>query len=449
MKLLSRQKSDRLQYEFLPAAEEIVETPPSPFGRIVIWLIAALIAIAFAWSYFGKLDIVASAIGKISPEGSIKTVQPASSGVVTAIKVREGQKVKKGQLLVQLDDTVARSNVKTSKEFLTVARLERDILAKTIAGENATATVNAAEIPNNVKQHLIALAESKVSVNTAQQQLLSSGVATSQQQVDSQKQSKQTVQNNINKLRIREQELKKELEDANPLTESGIRSELRSVQQQISSLDDSLASQDQQIALTKLGVNEASEKLKAYNTENTSSMYSEIVDGDKRITELEDALKKAEQSVMQLSIKAPVSGTVLTLATKTIGGVVNVAQPVVEIVPEGATLVVDASVRNKDIGFVKVGQSVVIKIDTYSFQRYGYLNGTVESISPDAINDEKQGLVYKMKVVINNEKTSKDNTIKVEPGMSVTAEITTGKRRIIEFFLDPLMTHTDTSLEVR
>ena len=150
-----------------------------------------------------------------------------------------------------------------------------------------------------------------------------------------------------------------------------------------------------------------------------------------------------------MSIKSPVDGSVLSLATKTIGGVVSAAQPVVEIVPEGTKLVIDATVQNRDIGFIRVGQPVVIKVDTYSFQRYGYLRGTVNSISPDAVNDEKQGLVYSMKVEIDSDTTSKNNTIKVEPGMSVTAEITTGNRRIIEFFLDPLMTHTDTSLEVR
>lgn len=125
------------------------------------------------------------------------------------------------------------------------------------------------------------------------------------------------------------------------------------------------------------------------------------------------------------------------------------SQPIMEIVPEGTKLVIDSTLQNKDIGFVCVGQPVVIKVDTYSFQRYGYLKGAVKSISPDAVEDEKRGSVYKMKVEINGGKTSKNNIINVAPGMSTTAEITTRKRRIIEFFLDPLMTHTDTSLEVR
>ena len=442
-------KEDRLQYEFLPAAEEIVETPPSPFGRIVLWLITALLIVALAWSYFGKLDIIAPATGRIVPEGSIKTVQPASAGVVTEIKVSEGQKVKKGDLLIQLDNSIAKADVKTAEQALTVAKLERDILAKTLAGENVAETVNAADIPDGVKQHLIALAESKSSASDVQRQLLSAGVSSAQQQVETQRQNKRSAEDTITKLRTREQELKKDLENANPLTENGIRNEIRSAQQQLTSLESSLATYDQQIAQAQTSVTEANERVNAYSAENKASTYSDIVDGEKRITELENTLAKAKQVVEQLSIKAPVDGTVLSLATKTVGGVVTAAQPVVEIVPEGMKLVVDATVQNKDIGFIEVGQPVVIKIDTYSFQRYGYLKGTVKSISPDAINDEKQGLVYKMKVEIHGNETSKNNTIKVEPGLSVAAEITTGKRRIIEFFLDPLMTHTDTSLEVR
>ena len=442
-------KEDRLQYQFLPAAEEIVETPPSPFGHVVLWLITALLIVAIAWSYFGKLDIIAPATGKVMPEGSIKTVQPASPGVVTEIKVSEGQKVKKGDLLIQLDDSIAKSDVKTAEQALTVAKLERDILAKTLTGEGVAEAVNAADIPDNVKQHLIALAESKVSASEVQKQLLSSGVSSAGQQVEAQKQSKRTAQDNLDKLRTREQELKKELETATPFNESSIRSELRSVQQQIASVEASLPTYDQQIAQAQTGVSEANSRLTAYDAENKASAYTSIVDSEKHITELENTLAKAKQIVEQLSIRAPVDGTILSLATKTVGGVVSAAQPVVEVVPEGTKLVVDATVQNKDIGFIQVGQPVVIKVDTYSFQRYGYLKGVVKSISPDAINDEKQGLVYKMKVEIEGNETSKNNTIKVEPGMSVTAEITTGQRRIIEFFLDPLMTHTDTSLEVR
>lgn len=446
---LFKNREDQLQYEFLPAAEEIIETPPSPFGRVVLWLITALLIIAIAWSYFGKLDIIAPATGRVVPEGSIKTVQPTNTGVVTDIKVSEGQKVKKGDLLIQLDTSIAEADVKATEQALTVARLERDILARTLTGENVAEVVNAADIPDSVKQHLIALAQSRVSASEVQRQLLSSGISGAGQQVEIQRQNKRTTEDNITRLRAREGELQQDLEGASTSSETAIRNELRSVQEQIASLEASLPIHDAQIAQAQAGVSEANEQLSAYNAENRVTTFLDIVDGEKRITELENTLTKAKQIVEQLSIKAPVDGTVLSLAAKTVGGVATAAQPIVEIVPDGTELVIDATVQNKDIGFIQVGQTVVLKIDTYSFQRYGYLKGVVKSISPDAILDERQGLVYKMKVDIESNESSKNNTIEVVPGMSVTAEITTGQRRIIEFFLDPLMTHTDASLEVR
>lgn len=442
-------KEKRLQYEFLPAAEEIVETPPSPFGHLVVWGISILLIAAFAWSYFGKLDVIATAIGKITPEGTTKVVQAATAGVVREIKVHEGQKVKKGDVLVQLDSALAKKELEDVERMLTIAQLERDIRAKTLAGEDVASTVNAANIPDDVKQYLIGLAQSRVSAADAQRQVLSSGVSSAQQQVAGQQQNKQSVQSNIARLREREKELQKELENANILSEANIRSELRNVQQQIASAEASLASYDQQIAQMQLGVTEANDQLNARIAEDREASYAAIVDSEKRVTELQSAVARARQMVDQLTVIAPVDGSVLSLETKTTGGVVNAGQKIVEIVPASATLVVEATAQNKDIGFIHLGQSVVVKVDTYAFQRYGYLKGKVTNISPDAIVDEKQGLIYKIKIEIATDKTSKDQTIKIAPGMSVTAEITTGQRRIIEFFLDPLMTHTDASLEVR
>ena len=127
----------------------------------------------------------------------------------------------------------------------------------------------------------------------------------------------------------------------------------------------------------------------------------------------------------------------------------NAGQQLAQIVPEKVPLYVDAALDNQDIGFVKPGQHVVVKVVTYLSQRYGYLEGTVENISPDAIQDDKKGLIYKAKIKLNDNKSSKQNQLKLLPGMSVSAEITTGQRRIIEFFLDPLMTKADESLKVR
>lgn len=449
MGLYSRWKQRKLQYEFLPAAEEIVESPASPFGYAIIWLVFLLVGIALLWSYFGKLDIVATAVGSVVPDGSVKTVQAASAGIVEDIKIAEGQKVAKGQVIVQLQNGGLRSEAATIEKALAIAKLERDIDATLARGGDPGELIANADIADDVRQHLHSLAISKTATKQAQQQALASNVAGAQQQANASRQALQNSQGSLQKLRDREKELTQSLEGANPLVEANIRNEVRSVQAQQSTLESSIASQSQQIAQMDLSVNQANDRVQAFQAEQDASAYGGVVTSDKKVAELEGALIKARQAIDQLTITSPVDGRVLSLTTKTVGGVVGTSQQIAEIVPGEAQLVVDAVVQNRDIGFIRVGQPVVVKVDTYSFQRYGYLNGTVKDISPDAVRDEKQGLVYKAKIAIKDDATSKNRRIMMTPGMSVTAEVTTGKRRIIEFFLDPLMTHIDTSLEVR
>jgi hemolysin D len=145
-----------------------------------------------------------------------------------------------------------------------------------------------------------------------------------------------------------------------------------------------------------------------------------------------------------------VNGTVHGLATYTIGGIVKPAQDVVSIVPDGTPLIVEAMVQNKDIGFVKVGQETEVKLDTFSFQKYGTIRGKVIHLSPDAVEDEKLGPVYKMRSSIERAIMRVDGKdVPVAPGMTASVEVKTGDRRIIEFFLSPIIKYARESLTLR
>jgi membrane fusion protein, hemolysin D len=357
--------------------------------------------------------------------------------------------VKKGQLLIELDSSLATAEEKSAQKALTTARLERDIMKKTLVGEDITGLVAQADISEDTKQDLLQLASSKGSASEVKRRLLVSNISQAGTQLSSEQQSQRTLEDNIKKGHAREQELRTQAAQSSGQQQAAYQAQLDEQTRQTQALENTLASQKQRVSQAQSSVDQANGSLNSFNAEDTSTTATTIVDQDKTIAGLEDALNRAKKTIEQLSIKAPVDGTVLSLASKTIGGVVTVAQPLVVIVPDNTPLIVEASLENKDVGFVSVGQKVAVKVDTYSFQRYGYLTGTVKSVSPDAIDDEKKGSIYKMKVTLDTTKTSKDNSIDVSPGMSVTSEITTGNRRIIEFFLDPLVTHTDNSLKQR
>ena len=176
-------KRDRLQYEFLPAAEEIVETPAAPLGALVVWLVALLLTVALAWSYFGRIDIVAVANGKISTEGSTKIIQPAISGVVTNINVREGQRIKKGETLLALDKTTAEKDVATANQSLNAARVERDILRRLAIGGNTDEIINNADLPDEAKAILRQFASSQTALSAARQQAVNGTISNYQQQL--------------------------------------------------------------------------------------------------------------------------------------------------------------------------------------------------------------------------------------------------------------------------
>lgn len=442
-------KRDRLQYEFLPAAEEIVETPAAPLGALVVWLVALLLIVALAWSYFGRIDIVAVANGKISTEGSTKIIQPAVSGVVTGINVHEGQHVKKGETLLALDKTTAEKDVATANQSLNTARVERDILRRLAVGGNTDEIINNADLPDETKAMLRQFASSQTALSAARQQAANGMISNYQQQLQFNQQAKNQLETNAQNLKNRKAEIEKQLPNANPVDKLRLQNELSNIDQRITSADSAVLGQNQQLLQSQSALTQAQNQSQTQTAETNSAFSNQIITAEKRIIELENNLVKARQVLAQTNITAPVDGTVLSLTVKTIGGVVNAGQQLAQIVPEKVPLYVDAALDNQDVGFVKPGQRVVVKVATYPFQRYGYLEGTVENISPDAIQDDKKGLIYKAKIKLNDDKSSKQNQLKLLPGMSVSAEITTGQRRIIEFFLDPLMTKADESLKVR
>ena len=442
-------KRDRLQYEFLPAAEEIVETPAAPLGALVVWLVTLLLIVALAWSYFGRIDIVAVANGKISAEDSTKIIQPAISGVVTNINVHEGQRVKKGETLLALDKTTAEKDAATANQSLNAARVERDILRRLAVGGNTDEIINSADLPDETKAMLRQFAGSQTALSAARQQAVNGTISNYQQQLQFNQQVKNQLETNAQNLKNRKAEIEKQLPNANPVDKLRLQNELSNIDQRITSADSAVLGQNQQLLQSQSTLAQAQNQSQTQTAETNSAFNNQIITAEKRIIELENNLVKAKQILAQTTIAAPVDGTVLSLTVKTIGGVVNAGQQLAQIVPEKAPLYIDAALDNQDIGFVKPGQRVVVKVATYPFQRYGYLEGTVENISPDAIQDDKKGLIYKAKIKLNDEKSSKQNQLKLLPGMSVSAEITTGQRRIIEFFLDPLMTKADESLKVR
>jgi hemolysin D len=450
---------------FLPAALEIVETPASPVGRAVAATIIAFFCLALVWACIGKIDIVATAPGKIIPSGRIKIIQPFEIGVVHAIDVQEGQTVKAGDVLIELDPTTSEAEREHLASDLMASRLDvaRLRAALTENGDPAAAFAPPAAAP-----------PTQVAV---QRELLASGIAEQNGKLaalDGQKAQKlaerATVAATIDKLQATIPVLKQRLEVRKYLADKEYGSKLTYLEALQASLE-----HEHDLVVEKSHYQEAEAALVALNgtREQTVSEYRrklavDLAAADQKVAGLTQDLIKARERTQRQVLTAPVDGTVQQVQVSTIGGVVTPAQQLMVIVPSDSRLVIEAMVQNRDIGFIAAGQEAEIKIDTFTFTKYGLLRGTVLTVSRDAIQRDKgegsqpggpgpqpggqvsPDLVYTARVSLDRTQMPVEGRmVDLEPGMAVTVEIKTGRRRIIDYILSPLQRYSHESLHER
>ncbi|WP_308284898.1 HlyD family type I secretion periplasmic adaptor subunit [Bradyrhizobium ivorense] len=461
-----RRRHDELA--FLPAALEIVETPPSPLGRATAFAIAAIFAAAVAWACLGTVDIVAISPGKLIPSGRTKTIQPFETGVVRAIKVRDGEAVKSGDVLIELDTTMTAAELSRLKGDLLSAQLD---VARTKAAlarneDPVGAFVPPADAtPAQVEMHRRFLVS-----QTAEQ---NAKLAAIDQQVKQKEAERATFEASVEKIKatlaplqqrveIRQQLFQKEL--GSKLTYLTEYQELVAQQQEISVMQRRSSEADAAIAVLM------ETRTKAI-AEYERGLFEGLAKAEEKAAGLTQEAVKAEQRTSLQRLTAPIDGVVQQLAVHTIGGVVTPAQMLMLIVPSESRLEIEAMVSNRDIGFVEPGQDAAIKIDTFNFTRYGLLQGKVLSISQDAITRNKptdkgsetsagaeatssepkgQELVYAARLSIDRSQMEIENKrVNLSPGMAVTVEIKTGSRRIISYLLSPLARYKQESLRER
>lgn len=428
-------------YEFKPLLAEIEESPVSPLGRTIFWIIVLTILFFSVWLIFGKVDIVVSARGKVIPDGEIKVLQPLDTGVIGKILVKEGDFVKKGQILMEIDPSTTRPELESVQKNLNQVELEKLRL-------NASS--------NSLPFVIVPPGMDAESVNT-QKEAYSSSNSGLQKQLGSK----------YAELRKIDQQIKGTLEDASHhkiLLATSMQKE-----QRLKPVIDLIAKDDYEkvkddISTYSSNIEEAKDKLGELNHQkegiNEDISYlkenfkyenlKELADRQKQSTQLQSQLRQLSFKSKKQQIKAPVNGYVVSVLIHTVGGVVTPAEKIISIVPANSPLTIKATVINRDIGFIKAGMPAAIKIDTFDFQKYGILKGKVNIISRNSIDDPKNGPVYEIYITpINKYLLVEGKRRSISSGMSLTAEIKVGKRRIIEFFIYPLIKYLDEGISVR
>ena len=431
--------------EFLPAVLEVTEMPPSHAARLLTYVIVAMFTVLILWSVIGKIDIIATAAGKLMPASNIKTIQTLTDSEIEEIYVQEGEYVKAGQDLIKFNQTEVIANI---------SRIENEIeaLKIAIARLQALLTENPQENFNydrDIDAYLIKmhadLLKSQIIEKSARIDVLKGQIAKAEKEKD-------TISADLGRIEKLLPSVTERIEKKKILVDKKLLARLTFLEQQeeLTNLQEQRNVQAKKMAETEENIEYLKKELRHYLAEFDKNLMQELTENREKLASYQQELVKYREALKRTVVKAPLSGYVQQLVYHTKGGVVETAKPIMNIVPENYKLEAQVMILNKDIGFVRPEQDVEIKIDSFPFTKYGTLKGKVRNISGDAVQDEKLGLVFNARLTLSDNKIKADGQIiRLKPGMSVTAEIKTGKRRVIEYLLSPVMKYLNESMRER
>lgn len=466
-----RNLSDR---EFLAPALEILETPASPVKLAFLWLICGLVAIAIAWAYFGRIDIIAAAQGKFQPTGRVKVVEPVETGRVAAIHTANGAFVKAGDVLVELDRAGADADVAAARADLLSAEAEavRRRVALTAARAHALSPVPKIDWPAGTPSGLREREDQVLAADFGELAAArASFAAQSAQKAAERDRLIDTVATQKNLIATLQErvDMRTKLVQAQAGAKAAVIDATETLQYQ----ETQLAMQQGQLASLTTGLDviarDAEKAVQTFLSDNAQKLS----DAERRIEEARQRLAKASATADRLTLRSPIAGRVQSSIIANVGQVVTSGQEIMRIVPLDSKLEIEAYVLNRDIGFVSLGQEAVVKIESFPFTRYGSIKAHVVRIAKDAIPapdasaiegdpthgpkasafagaERTQNLVFA--IVLEPERS----TIMVDgapqpltSGMAATVELKTGSRRLLEYLFSPLVEVASTAMRER
>ena len=429
-------------HDFSPPLLRLQSAPPNPLGRKVLWVLLAMLAALLLWALLGRLDIVAVAEGKLIPESYVKIVQPAESGIVKDILVKEGESVKAGQVLMRMDTLVTEADAKAidseyQRKRLTLRRIEAELSSKPfhIAADDPPGLGEeiAAQYRANRNAQEAALAEERSRLVKAKQEMAAA------------EQVKKKLEETLPHYREQDKAYEKLVKDgfAGALMGSDKKRERLEKEQE-------LQTQGFLIESAKAGILQSEKKLAQIDSDYRRQLHAERNDIQGQFDKLaQEVTKQAHKQALQ-ELKAPQDGFVKDLATHTAGTVVQPGTVLLTLVPKDEILRAEVWISNEDIGFVRQGQPVKLKFAAFPFQKYGMVEGKVEHVSADAAgnsantsmsetNKKVQPSVYKALVRLERMQLEMDGEqFVLSAGMQTNAEIWLGDRTVMEYLLSPV-----------
>jgi len=432
--------------DFLPALQRVQDRPPSPLGRKVLWTVLALVGATLLWATIGKLDIVATAEGKLVPSTYVKIVQPAEQGVVKDILVQEGELVREGQVLIRMDTALSEADGKALQseyqtKLITLRRIDAQLAGKPLHHEKddlpGIYAQAQAQYTANVTAYQSALSQERAVLEKARADLAGAVEV------------KSKLEKTLPHYRAQEQAYEK-------LSKDGFAGQLMYTDKQRERIEkeQDLKTQEFTIRSAQATISQSERRIAQITADYRRQLEAERLDAAPQADRLRQEVAKQQHRHELLELKAPQAGLVKDLATHTPGTVAAPGTILMTLVPQGEILRAEVWVSNYDVGFIRPKQEVKIKLASFQFQKYGMIDGTVVQVSADATEtpnpntrsdaltgrDRPTGpLAFRALVDLKQQHLNADGErYSLAPGMQVVSEIKLGERTVLEYLLSPV-----------
>ncbi|QIQ20215.1 HlyD family type I secretion periplasmic adaptor subunit [Zophobihabitans entericus] len=428
--------------DFLPAVLEVQETPPSPLGRIILWIIIGLIVTAVIWASQSKVDIVAITRGKIVVSQLSRPVNTAVLAEIVGVRVKEGDRVQKGDVLVELNSESLRAQIEENKLRQRINHLHIERLATLhLQYEDKLEEIQfpPALLNDPLSTPVLIQLRAEIAADREAKQVYQQEKRILQTLIDSYQMQYNMAQELLPIYQVQHDALdglyKRDMTSKDSLLEIK-----KAYLEAKYSVDFALI----KISESKANYEKVDVELRSYVTDKIRQAQQERIDKLNENEVLEAQLKQLNAVLKQYTIVSPVNGKIESLVYRDAGAVVEPPQELLKVVPENEKINAEVWISNQDVGFLQRQQEVVVKVDTFDFTRYGWIKGKLVHISADAIEDKDMGLVYKAVVELEDNHLDVEGTLRqLEPGMAVSAEIKTGQRTVLSYLISPMMEALD------
>ena len=420
------------------------------FGHILLGAILFVVFSFLVWAYFANLDQITRGEGKVIPSSQTQVIQSLDGGQLAEMRIREGDVVEKDQVLLVIDNTTAKFSLSELRQryFIAsaaIARLQAEISGKDNPDQIAFPEDIVRDAPDKVAQE-------KAQFMIRQSQL-SSQLRTLQDQIEGRRQDISAINTKISSSAAGLDVANQQLAILIPAVAAGAASrvDLLKAQQEAQNYKSEMANARAQLGSAKAALQEAQSKLQEAVATFKAESSGEIAKQQSDLASVNESMKEANAKVGRTELRSPVKGTVKEIKTRTIGGVIQPAQDIMEIVPIEDSLLIEAQIRPQDRGFIAPNQKAKVKITAYDYSIYGGLDATLEQISADAIENEKKELFFRVRL-----RTDKNflvgkqgEQLPIIPGMTATVDILTGSKTVLEYLLKPILKARETALTER